>query len=70
MTISTVGDIIKALSQFDPNLPIVGSCGGDAQYFDIHIVEKMVYRIRALSNADGYVDTSERDPRGFDAVVL
>jgi len=70
MTTSTVGDLMKALSQFDPKLPIVNSCGGDAQYFDIHIIEKMVYRIRAVPNADGYVDTSEVDPHGFDAVVL
>lgn len=74
MNITTVGELIDALSTFDRNLPILKSDLHDLSYVPIHITEKMVFPVQrvVVPGGDYFVDviTGIEEGKKFDAVVL
>ncbi len=77
MTFTTVGEIIDALSQYNRATPIVRSDNVYPGYFNIDIVNGLMFRIKPaiIKGLDddeiaGYKDCPPADADGFDAVVL
>jgi len=76
MSITTVRELIEALSQFDPNTPVIKSDLTGPGYFDINITEKMTFDVAADGMHHGfgyYRDAHEKSGDAgpdFAAVVL
>lgn len=73
MTITTVGEVIKALQQFDPETPCLKGDPAGLLMFEITLTEKALFHVVPCGQVDGvnsYVDAIRSQRIGFDAVVL
>lgn len=73
MIFTTVGELIDRLSMFDRSTPILRTDSDMPGYFNINILDGMLFRVKPqpMENHDDYYeDVPPTDPDGFDAVVL
>ncbi len=76
MNVTTVGELITALQDFDPSTPIIKRDPAGNVYYDVTLTEKMLFTVAAdgLNNGvECYKDgatCSNKAGVPFDAVVL
>lgn len=73
MSFNTVGEIIKALQEFDASTPVLKLDLATDTYCDIDLTAPLLFRVRPDVDADGndiYTDAVRTDAKGFDAIVL
>jgi hypothetical protein len=73
MTFNTVGELIDRLSMFDRSTPVLRSDSDMPGYFDINILDGMLFRVKPqpMESYDCYYeDCPPGDTDGFEAVVL
>lgn len=72
MAITTVGELIDALKEFDPALPVLKSDQCAVNYDTILLVKNVIFPIKRTRYKSGLVEYT--DPldgsKDFDAVVL
>lgn len=73
MKVTTVGELIDVLIKYDRATPILKTDPGGPGYFDITLIEKMLYQVVPAGYCNDfpyYIDATDKSLTGFQAVAI